>query len=150
VDYLKVQHITIHGDYQEISNYVLGSSHISHPHLELQLIKCLWDSLQGVTYQHLHRAHNKVVDALSKLGLLDPLEGFYISLGQMETCWVLVTCHFLDTDFSAFLLLLIIILVFTYEIFGNMFFSWSLLWTIIDNKLYLYLCFRLCFTLMLT
>jgi len=83
VDYLEIQHINIYGDSQAIINHAFGSSHVSHPRLQgwLHHIKCLHDSLQGVTYQHLHRAHNKIFDALSKLGLLDPLEGFYISLG---------------------------------------------------------------------
>lgn len=88
--FLDIHNINIYGDSQGIINHVLGSSTISHPHPppSTGLAKehhISLGTLQGVTLQHIHRVHNTFADVFSKQGLLDTLDGIYITL-EVDGC----------------------------------------------------------------
>jgi len=80
--YLNIPSLKIFGDSQSIINHVLGKSSTQHPHLQgwLRNIGHLMGTFQEVSIQHIHREHNSIVDAMSKLSIYAPQDSLHIAL----------------------------------------------------------------------
>jgi len=87
VSFLNIPKLQIYGDSLAIINHVLGSSSLSHPHLQgwFRNIEYLKGTFQNINLQHIHREFNTTADVMSKQGIMDPPGSMHISFGMGNT-----------------------------------------------------------------